>query len=188
MATASTIDAMAKAVMASFGQEESKAVAWTSALAASLVMQQSQLADLLKADRAEKAAGRGGSSAWRVVVSALGQANIPEPAWPVLEAKLIQLLDGSFPAAVAAPSPLSSSGGSPPLQPLQLFNTMPLPWTVYKEAELGASKDKSGWRAFSNAEHVNLWRFNKQWGETQRQARCDEVSKRGNIYKAPGRR
>ena len=28
MATASTIDAMAKAVMASFGQEESKAVAW----------------------------------------------------------------------------------------------------------------------------------------------------------------
>ena len=76
--------------MASFGQEESKAVAWTSALAASLVTQQSQLAELLKADRTEKAAARSGSSAWRVVVSALGQANIPEPAWPVLEAKLFQ--------------------------------------------------------------------------------------------------
>jgi hypothetical protein len=73
------------------------------------------------------------------------------------------------------------------LQPLQLFNTMPLPWTVYKEAELGASKDKSGWRAFSKAEHVNLWRFNKQWGESQRQARCDEVSTRWGILKAPAK-
>ena len=54
MATASTIDAMAKTVMASFGQEESKAVAWTSALATSLVTQQRQLAELLKADKAKR--------------------------------------------------------------------------------------------------------------------------------------
>ena len=142
---------------------------------------------LLKADRTEKEAGRGGSSAWRVVISALGQASISEAAWPVLEAKLIEFLDKDGPAAAPATAPQAAEPLRSPLQPLKLFATMPLPWPIFKESELGASKDKSGWRAFANAEHVNLWRFKRQCGEAQRQLRCDEVSKRWNIYKAPAK-
>ena len=107
------LDELMKAVMASFNQPEQKAVDWISALADSLVSSKGQLMGLLKADRTEKEAGRGGSSAWRVVISALGQASISEAAWPVLEAKLIEFLDKDGPAAAPATAPRASPRAPP---------------------------------------------------------------------------
>ena len=81
----------------------------------------------------------------------------------------------------------SSSGGPTPLRPVKLFDHIPVKevWPIYKEAELGVS-DKSGWRAFANDEHANVFRFCKQWGE-DKQARCDQVAKRWNIRNAPAK-
>ena len=72
MAMANDLDALLKTVISTFNLPESNAIDWVTALKSSLITSQSQLIDLLKMDRAEKAAGRGGSSAWRVAISALG--------------------------------------------------------------------------------------------------------------------
>ena len=126
---ANNLDALLKTVIGSFNQPETKAITWATALKECFITSQSQLTDLLKVDRTEKEAGRGGSSAWRVVIGALAQADIGEAAWPVIEAKLTELLDkcAAGKAKVAVPS--GSSGTPPvPLRPLKLFDTSPLPW------------------------------------------------------------
>ena len=80
------LDTLTKAVMASLHQPDEKATAWVSALNQSLITEKVQLVGLLQFDHTEKEAGRGGCSAWRVAISALGQAEIGEVAWPVVEA------------------------------------------------------------------------------------------------------
>ena len=58
MATAtSELDALLTAVMNSLRQPQEKATQWNAALAASLVTQKSQLAELLSTERKEKKAG-----------------------------------------------------------------------------------------------------------------------------------
>ena len=112
---ATDIDALLKATMASLGQPEEKAVKWVSALAESLIANKSQLTELLNTEREEKKAGRGGCEAWRTVLLALRPTGIAETAWPVVEAKLIKLLDEK-PAGPAAPPQPASSSGTPPLR------------------------------------------------------------------------
>ena len=105
MATAtSELDALLTAVMNSLRQPQEKATQWNAALAASLVTQKSQLAELLSTERKEKKAGNGGCEGWRTVLSALDAAGIVHQARPVVEAKLVALLDDEFPDGPAAPS------------------------------------------------------------------------------------
>ena len=69
MATAtSELDALLTAVMNSLRQPQEKATQWNAALAASLVTQKSQLAELLSTERKEKKAGNGGCEGWRTVL------------------------------------------------------------------------------------------------------------------------
>ena len=109
----SELDALLTAVMNSLRQPQEKATQWNAALAASLVTQKSQLAELLSTERKEKKAGNGGCEGWRTVLSALDAAGIVHQARPVVEAKLVALLDDEFPDGPAAPSPPGSSGGTP---------------------------------------------------------------------------
>ena len=107
------LDMLLSSVIASLHQPVAKATAWSGALAQRLVTSKSQLVDLLKADRSEKAAGRSGSVGWRAVISALSAADIVEVAWPMVEAKLTEMLDKS---AAAGCTHQASSDLLPPLR------------------------------------------------------------------------
>ena len=181
MSNDSSLEAMLETVMTSFNQPASKATEWQSALAKAWVTTVDQLFELLQADRTEKEAGRVvGSTGWRNAIAALGAASVPETAWAVIEVKLISLLDKN-----RIPPQLFTPPNKPKIsRPLSLVDAVPLPWPIHTEGSLGPTKDKSGWRAFANAEHVNVFRF-KLMGEGQREARCNEVNKRWSILKGP---
>jgi hypothetical protein len=169
---AAEIVTLCKDIMTSFSQPESAARQWAAALDAAWVKSIDSLQTALRMDRKEKDAGReDGSQGWRAVLAAMGPAGVPAAAQPMLEAKLIELLDehaAKAGKALAAPP----ADETPPVRKhVKLIDTRPLPWHPFPEAELGPIKDKSGFHIFWNEEHVNVFRFNKFGGEMDKARR-----------------
>ena len=111
----------------------------------------------------------------------------------MIEAKLMAELDTLVPppsqdaphTPVKPPGskPEPEVGSKPPVSKLTLHHINALQWPIFKEAEL--KNDTSNWRAFSNEEHVNVYRFKKEWCDGHRQQRCTEVSARWRIRNDP---
>jgi hypothetical protein len=176
-------------VLGAFHQTPDKAQLWADGLKDLWMLSKRDLINMLRLDRSEKAAGRdAGAEAWSNAIGALQSAGIPKSAWAMIEGRLVLELDkdsaGTGDTFLTPPQPPQNKPNAGARVP-HLVDAVALPWTTFKESELGPRKDKSGWREFSNLEHANVFRFKRQWGESAKQARCEEVAKRWNIRQAP---
>ena len=99
------------------------------------------------------------TSAWSKFMALLGHESIavPKDAWPTVEAELIARLApdrGSSTSFTTPPSNKGKGRDSPPVSPV-LVDIQPLPWRLFKKAEL--QSDGTGYRHFLNAEHGHVF-------------------------------
>ena len=121
------------------------------------------------------------TSAWSKFMALLGHESIavPKDAWPTVEAELIARLApdrGSSTSFTTPPSNKGKGRDSPPVSPV-LVDIQPLPWRLFKKAEL--QSDGTGYRHFLNAEHGHVFAsMGHQHGEQAKDARQREVDDR----------
>ena len=151
-------------VIASFSQPESIAEKWTKTLAGAWTTKVHQLAEALRFDR-ETCSGPQPARRMERCHRCSRRCWSRQKSMGTIEAKLVKELDeimgesGKGPGGSPAPAdPATPRQPEMKLTSLKMVDSVPLPWPINKEAELGASKDKSGWRSFANLEHVNVFR------------------------------
>ena len=199
MSSPDTLPAMLSNVFVALGQSGEMGVAWSVLAGKRLWINTAQsLGNNLAVHEKLPAS----TTQWSKFITLLGEVNVPEDAWPTVEAELLGVLRPRLAPSPVYVTPLPAStdpktggsqtsgdgdsGATAPDSTKRalsdvLRDTVPTPWHTYSKKDLAS--DDSGMKSFYNAEHGAVFRYYgwQHGAESGKAARQSIVVSRYNL-------